>query len=243
MSTIYLDIETVPVDARPGMTEPPARWLARAPDEVKRLKADSDADFATKCADWAREQWQKESLDPVGRAPAIGGRVLAIGVMADHDEVAAWTSDDEGEVLAALETYLDGHCARHCQIVGHNIRGFDAPFLAARALRSPAKYPAILRAFLPKDRWGPGPHVVDTMALIPVTSYGGRPTGTARLSDWVTYLDEAVAEDQIDGSQVLGRYLVGDLQAIVRHLIADVQEVRTLHRLVEAARGQGRHVE
>ena len=28
-------------------------------------------------------------------APAIGGRVLAIGVQADHDEVAAWTSDDE----------------------------------------------------------------------------------------------------------------------------------------------------
>ena len=53
------------------------------------------------------------------------------------------------------------------------------------------------------------------------------------------FLDEAVAEDQIDGSQVLGRYLAGDLEAIVRHLIADVQEVRTLHRLVEAARGQG----
>ena len=86
-------------------------------------------------------------------------------------------------------------------------------------------------------------NIVDTMQLIPVPSYGGRPTGTARLSDWVTFLDEAVAEDQIDGSQVLGRYLAGDLEAIVRHLIADVQEVRTLHRLVEDARGQGRHVE
>jgi hypothetical protein len=59
----------------------------------------------------------------------------------------------------------------------------------------------------------------------------------------MTYLDEAVAEDQIDGSQVLGRYLAGDLEAIARHLIADVQEVRILHRLVEAARGQGRQLE
>jgi hypothetical protein len=243
MSIIYLDIETVPVDACPGMTEPPARWMARAPDEVKRLKADSDADFALKCAEWAREQWQKESLDPVGRAPAIGGRVLAIGVQSSEEDVTAWTSDDEADVLAGLESYLDSHCARHCQIVGHNIRGFDAPFLAARALRSPARYPLILKAMMPRDRWGPGPHIVDTMALIPVTSYGGRPTGTARLGDWVTYLDEAVAEDQIDGSQVLGRYLAGDMSAILRHLVADVQEVRILHRLVEAARGQGRQVE
>jgi hypothetical protein len=243
MSIIYLDIETVPADALPGQTMPPARWIERATGEVKRLKADTDAEFATKCTEWAREQWGKESLDPVGRAPAIGGRVLAIGLASGDDDVTAWTSDHEDDVLTAFEQYLDERCARHCSIVGHNIRGFDAPFLAARALRHPERYPAILRAFMPKDRWGPGHHIVDTMALIPVTSYGGRPTGTARLADWVTYLDEAIAEDQIDGSQVLGRYLAGDLEAIARHLIADVQEVRTLHRRIEAARGQGRHVE
>jgi hypothetical protein len=243
MSIIYLDIETVPVDAMPGQTMPPARWILRAPDEVKRLKADSDADFAAKCSEWAREQWGKESLDPVGRAPAIGGRVLAIGVQSGEEFVTAWTSDHEDDVLTAVEQYLDERCARHCSIVGHNIRGFDAPFLAARALRHPERYPAILRAFLPRDRWGPGPHTIDTMQLIPVTSYGGRPTGTARLSDWVTFLDEAIAEDQIDGSQVLGRYLSGDLQAIVRHLIADVQEVRTLHQRLTAAKPYGRQVE
>lgn len=243
MSIIYLDIETVPADALPGRADPPLRWLIRAPDEVKRLKADSDDVFDAKCAEWAREQWQKESLDPVGRAPAIGGRVLAIGVQSGEDDVTAWTSDDESDVLTALEQYLDERCARHCSIVGHNIRGFDAPFLAARALRHPEKYSAILRAFLPKDRWGPGPHIVDTMALLPVTSYGGRPTGTARLSDWVTFLDEAIAEDQIDGSHVLGRYLAGDMEAIARHLIADVQEVRALHQRLTAAKPYGRQVE
>jgi hypothetical protein len=243
MSIVYLDIETVPADALPGQTMPPARWIERAPDEVKRLKADSDDVFDAKCAEWAREQWQKESLDPVGRAPAIGGRVLAVGLASGDDDVTAWTSDHEDDVLTALEQYLDEHCARYCSIVGHNIRGFDAPFLAARALRSPGKYPAILRAFMPKDRWGPGPHIVDTMQLIPVTSYGGRPTGTARLSDWVTFLDEAIAEDQIDGSHVLGRYLAGDLEAIARHLIADVREVRTLHQRLTAAKPYGRQGE
>jgi len=243
MSVIYLDIETVPADAMPGRTMPPARWILRAPDEVKRLKADSDADFAAKCVEWAREQWQKESLDPVGRAPAIGGRVLAVGLASGDGDVTSWASDEEGDVLAGLEQYLDEHCARHCSIVGHNIRGFDAPFLAARALRHPERYPSILRAFMPRDRWGPGPHVIDTMALLPVTSYGGRPTGTARLGDWVTYLDEAVAEDQIDGSQVLGRYLAGDMSAILGHLVADVREVRTLHQRLTAAKPYGRQVE
>lgn len=259
MTTIYLDIETAPHDAAPGAEIPRRAWAATelpplplpqrgkipsnlrdpakiaARDEeldaafVRAWVEHADAELAAHDAHRARALawWGAESLDPIGRSPQVGGRIVCAAWAIDSDppEIAI---GDEPAILDRIAELVSRRDANGV-IVGHNIRGFDAPFLASRALRY-ADVTACYRAFRPVDRWGPGRWVVDTLDLLPVISYAGRRTGTARLSDWARSLEISTGDQPGSGADVLGWLLAGDTDSIYRHCLEDVRDVRTLHR-------------
>lgn len=251
---VYLDIETAPHDARPGAEPPQRAWDATAqpeallmrgsvprnitdPAKIRAREEEIEATYRAAVSDWlagapvrkaehrarAIAWWGEESLVPVARAPHIGGVILC----------AAWAIDDgpvelawgEVEALDALEKIAR---QRPREWVGHNIRGFDAPFIASRALiRGGA--PKLYGNFRSADKWGVGRHVTDTLDLLPVTRYQGRPSGTSRLCDWVAALGIATQEGG-GGAEVLGQILAFDTAAIAAHCRADVAELRALHR-------------
>lgn len=270
MSTLYLDIETCPVDATPGGLIPVRAYDATAeealppepgrvpsnirdPEKIAARQAEIDAAHRQALAVWQaaeperhaahRERalawWGEESLDPIGRRPHLGGRVLCVGYAIDDEPVRViGPLNDERLVLAELDAVIDD--VRPSTVVGHNVRGFDAAFLSARALKLGVAR-AVWRCLRPVDRWGPGRHVVDTAQLVPVVGYGGRPTGTAKLSDWCAALGLTDTAQTGGGAEVLGWYLAGDTDLIAAHCVADVAEVRRLYRLItEGPAAEGR---
>jgi len=264
MTALYLDIETCPADALPGGSIPSRAWEAvpaeGAPPvrgEVSRALRDPvkiaarteelevayrvaraawDADYPARHA--AREAaalawWAGEALDPIGRAPHLGGRVLCAAWAVDECNVEL-ADGDEGGTLECLERAVVD-AGRSVELIGHNIRGFDAPFIAARCLVLGVA-PRLCAALRPADRWGPGRHIIDTLDLLPLVSYQRRPSGTGKLTDWARALGLSSAHQTGSGADVLPWYLAGRLDEIRSHCLADVAEVRALHQRLTGRR-------
>ena len=232
--TVFLDIETGPVDACTRQDEPtwiPDRHLLAATAGVTQKRGETAEELERRIRIDALEAWKKESLDPIGRAPAIGGRVYAIGV-AINDAPPVVRFDVDNDECALIE-WLDRQLVGATQIIGHNIKGFDAPFLAARCLVYNLVGGSTWAALRKVDRWGAGRHVVDTLELLPIVSYGGRPTGTGRLADWVAALD-CEQPDSTSGAAVFDDLRAGRYAQIVDHCAADIVEVRSVYRKMYA---------
>lgn len=109
MSILFLDIESAPLD---GITPPEfdAPANLRDPEKIAAAKAKK------------LEAW-KGSL----ALHAETARVLCVGVMEDGFK-GVYEGDETDILLNAWET-IDGAET----IIGHNLRGFDIPFLARRS--------------------------------------------------------------------------------------------------------------
>ena len=232
MKIAFLDIETGPTDATERQDDaawiPDRHYLAAASGTTQKRGETAD-DLEVRIRNDAREAWGKEALDPIGRAPALGGRVYAAGVAIDDAAPDVRFYADERDLIAWLDTALAG-CTH---IVGHNVRGFDAPFLAARCMVLGLVGGSTWHALRKADRWGPGRHVVDTLDLLPIVSYGGRPTGTGRLADWVRALG-IEQPDPTSGAAVFEDLRAQRYAAILDHCRADVEEVRRVYRMMYA---------
>ncbi len=241
---LLIDIETVPEDAEPGMTAPPPecwRYAFEAQPEARRKRLTGrginswtsaltapSAELSELAADLravhdaAWERLRAASLDP------MRGRVLCLGIAEDDRDAEVWTGE-EVEILSRLSglaASLSLGPNPEWRLVVHNA-GFDLPFLAARAIRHGYdRLAGELHEPLAKpwDRF-----VTDTATAWPVTTYAGRRTGSARLDDVARHLGIDRAANPIDGSQVLDRYLAGDLEAIVAHCRDDVRVLRLVY--------------
>jgi DNA polymerase elongation subunit (family B) len=149
-----------------------------------------------------------------------------VGVAVDHldPQVYASDTDDEREVLAALDNLIGGE--RGVRIVGHNVAGFDIPFLRVRALRH--RLPRLAAAF---GRWTGKPwdaRCVDTMALWPST---GRGQTFVKLQHIRRALGLPV-QVGIDGSEVAAAWYDGRRDEVIRHCRLDVADVREVYGLM-----------
>lgn len=155
MRTVYLDIETGPLPmakrefARPkiediklGNLKDPAKIAAKQAEVMAEFEAGTDA-----------------ALDP------LLGRVLLIGYAIDSEPYQAIHDEDEGDMLLTFLNVLkelDKDEKHNLRIVGHNVVGFDGPFLVRRGFVMDARWPAWLVGDLAQyrpQRW------VDTMRI------------------------------------------------------------------------------
>lgn len=159
------------------------------------------------------------------RAPlsAIHGRVTAIGWAIDDGEpVAAVDLNSERKVLATFAQALGGE---PFVLIGHNINRFDIPFLQVRAMvHGSQSMPSLLGGFggKPWER-----RTIDTCDIMP--SSGGMP-GDKSLVIACRALGVDVDAGDESGDAMDGAAARGDVDAIRRHVIADVQRVRNLYR-------------
>lgn len=138
-------------------------------DEARRKHEEMAARHATTVAGQRDAWWAKVKerapLDP------LTGRVLAIGYYStDTEQTCLDIQDDEATMLTHFwARYRQVRGSR--QLVGHNIFGFDIPFLVKRSWLLELDVP---RALFSRGRWIDNETFADTMLL---WSAGGRVSG------------------------------------------------------------------
>jgi len=154
---LIFDIETGPMpDDELETVKPEFKARANLRDPAKIAE-----DLAQKEVEWR----DKAALS------ALTGRVVCVG-FADGDEVEFWGNRNEPErdIVAATFARIDRAILRNQKVAGHNIVGFDLPFLRRRAWKLDVPMPKMVT----ENDWRRSPHLIDTMDLWSCNVYGDR---------------------------------------------------------------------
>lgn len=237
---IYIDIETIP-DGEPdytGIPDPASLVVAHDDERIvpdgrlknpEKVAADIEKkrealqaqlrDEAVKAREKAESEWRGGSLQP------MRGRVLCVGVAVEDAGPVVLMEDTEEATLTKLQAGLMRYAKSRPHLWTWNGGRFDRPYLAKRALRHRlydlARICRVEKPWLADDLyqvWGMG----DQRAK-------------GKLDDVCAFLGIARTANPIDGSEVLDRYLAGDLDAIREHCIDDVRVLQLVGREFRAA--------
>lgn len=156
---IFFDIETGPQDGILGSKFAPGNEAFDHrpfdPASVKRLKKDTDASYAERVQE-AHEAYVLKAAEKAGKHHADTeekreefldsaclfahlGRVLVIGVLEGNDFRAI--EGDERKILEEFWDLFRESSKRAKEMVGHNILGFDLPFIVRRSWSLGVKVP------------------------------------------------------------------------------------------------------
>lgn len=208
MSTIYVDIETIPDMSVP---ESELRAGISAPSNYK-----DPAKIREYIEDKAAGARAEMALD------AAAGVILCMGIAVDDDPVQVFsnglgTRAGESLMLDAVSRYLDGASSLTPRWVAHNA-DFDLAFLSLAALRHTS----------PIGRWLPkgSAQVVDTMWR---TRPGMRPGADKRISlDALCKVLGIAGKDGLTGADVFPAWQEGRIEEIELYCAADVERCRQI---------------
>lgn len=212
MTTLYLDIETLP-----------AAWTDEQVDAHAAASVPGNYTKPESVAKWIaenrQEAWLRTALD------WRHARICAIGVIVEigHDvqerTVAMLDEHGERKMLAELDAIMEQYAPD--TIVGHNVIGFDLPRLHIAAART---LPSLARRLA--DYRGHRHAVVDTMRL----AMGAE---RCRLGDLAIAL--GLEGKSGDGSQVWDLWLAGCRDEIAAYCLQDVEVTRAVYRALVGA--------
>ena len=206
---LYLDIETIPAQSNSARD-----YLARSAKVDSRLKDPAKIEAAR--ADAQADAVAKTSFD------GWFGHVVCIAAAKDDGEIIVScikSLDDESALIRAIFSGLDQY--HRPTLVGHNIAGFDVPFLTRRAVSLGIQMPPSVcwpRDPKPWDR-----QINDTMVM--AAGVKDR-IGLDRLCNALG-ID---GKDGFDGSQVAEAWARGECDRIAEYCADDVSRVRSIHQ-------------
>lgn len=215
---VYFDIETIP-DQNPGALE-------QALENVKppaNLKKQESIDK------WLAENREQAAWDAIAKTSFDGGagHVCTIGWAKNDGEVEVRHAEsrvEEADVIREFFGSLD--CYHSETLVGHNIFGFDIPFLLKRAVVLGIELPD--SSAFPRDPKPWDKTIFDTM-----TAWAG---ARDRISlDRLCGILNIPGKDGFDGSMVAEAWANGEHQRIAEYCDDDVRRVRSIHRRFLAA--------
>jgi 3'-5' exonuclease len=213
---LYFDIETIP-DQRPGTLDK-LREQVTAPASYKKQEG-IDAWLAENRDSAAKEMLAKTSFD--GGA----GHVCTIGWAKNGGDIRVEHATDVGEEADVIRAFFADFDRYHSEtLVGHNIFGFDIPFLLKRAIVLGLELPRSL----PRDPkpWSNG--IFDTM-----TAWAG---AKDRISmNRLCGILGIVGKEDFDGSQVADAWANGEHERIAFYCNDDVERTRAIHQRFLAA--------
>jgi DNA polymerase elongation subunit (family B) len=222
MTYLYLDIETIPTGdaaARAYLSikvEAPANY--KDPDKIAAFKVEA-----------ALTAWEKSSFDGFfGRVACIGwafgDAVTFTQSFGPHSDAYDAEADTIMNFIEMTTAQLDnGMTYAPPSIVGHNVAGFDIPFLTRRMVTLGIQIP----------RWWPrNPKpwdnaIIDTMQL---------PGGRDMLSlDYICHALGIPGKDGMTGVDVWPMWQAGRYDEIAEYCKDDVERTRAVHRKFLAA--------
>jgi hypothetical protein len=212
MTHLFVDIETLP-DLRDGAKDR-ARAILKAPanyskpETIEKWKDEN-----------AEESWRKTGLD------GGYGSICVIGFAIDKDPVVTIINEaDEHNLLTNFHAALQVEANRRNIVwsqwewIGHNVIGFDLPFLWKRCVVNNLPHN------FPKDsRHGSG-RVYDTMQ-----AWSGWKDRIS-LRQLADILGFAHHKDDMDGSQVYDTWAAGDHAKVADYCAKDVELTRQIFK-------------
>jgi hypothetical protein len=241
---LFFDLETIP-DMRHGARE---RYISdgaanfKAPSTLTKEKAASDlgltdkdeikftskdamiakweAKFAVeKAAEYADAEWRKTSFD------GGYGSICVIGYAFEDAPVKTIICDNETTGIshfhAEIHAAVEAHNMGGIEYIGHNVIGFDLPFLWKRSVINRIPYHGI-----PKDaRHGAG-RVFDTMV-----AWAGFKDRIS-LDNLAGILGLESHKGEMDGSMVCDAWLAGKKEEISEYCIKDVDLTRKIYGMI-----------
>lgn len=208
---LYLDIETLPADLTPEQIADLAR--EEVPGNYKKPEA--------------IEAWVAENAGGVHARTALKsmeGRILMLAWAVDDKPVQSVYLDNPKDPRPVLDALLSAVAPlRSPTWIGHNIAGFDLPYLRHVAFR--ARHP--VATAIPHARYSPA--VVDTMQLWSGTNPRPDYVGLARLA---SFLGVPAKVGDIDGSKVFDAWKAGRHAEIRTYGEGDVETVRAVHQVM-----------
>jgi len=225
MNTIYFDIETIPCQLPGALDE--FKAAVTAPGTYKKPES---------IAEWLRENrdsegeaaWLKTSFDGgMGHVVCIGLAVQdgpAVSYQLPADGYCTNLRNEETRVLQDFFSHLTD--AGHSVLVGHNIIGFDLPFLWKRCMvlgvkpplwfpRNPSKYSSEM--------------VRDTMNLWDMEQRAG---GSM---DRICRLLGIPGKGDVSGADVWPMVKAGDVEAVAAYCRGDVERTRAMFKRMSFA--------
>jgi 3'-5' exonuclease len=207
-SIVYLDLETCPADPDTFTADVSAPSNYKDPEKIAAYIAEAQ-----------KEAHGKTSFD-VHR-----GRLLCAAVAVGDDAPTVAYDATLSNPGAILDLVADA-CAHAAQnghgrftVCGHNIAGFDVPWLWRLAV----KHRHRLARILPYRKWGDG--LADTMLMWSQTN----PTDKVRLDTIARFLGYAGKEEGMSGAEVWPAYLRGEHDRIATYCAKDVEMVRAIY--------------
>lgn len=201
---IVIDIETVP---RPGIMD---TWYPQwASDKYPNVEGDALEDQAALHAEF--------------------GLVCAVAIASanGNDEPVVHTAsneDEEVELLAAIENLMDDE---NVILVGHNIKGFDIPFLAKRFMAR--------RGFVPRmlNMGGKKPWEIPHRDTMEIMRFGGGASMSLRSACLMLGIEDP--KGSVRGLEVPEMFRQGRVLEIGQYCAGDVVAERKLYKkLIDA---------
>lgn len=214
MTTIYIDLETIPTMREDIKAE--LRANLKPPATYK--KAESIAEWFEREGEAALDQeYRKTALD------GAYGEIIVIGVAIDDQEPISWWGD-ETDTIPLLNEYLD-HVphAYEALVVGHNVSQFDLRFLMQRCIVNGIKPHPIIRRAAQAKPWDTE-KVFDTM-----TQWAGVGNRVS-LDKLCKALSVPTPKGDIDGSKVLDYVRQNRVQEVADYCEKDVAATREVHK-------------
>ena len=134
----------------------------------------------------------------------------------------------EEKLLADLSEYFRTNQVGY--LCGHNIKGYDVPFLCRRYLLNGLPIPKVLNV-TGKKPWEMN-FLIDTMEFWKFGSF----KYNASLDLLCAAFGLPSPKSEMDGSQVFGKYQEGDFEAIARYCEEDVKSCVRLYKTIKDIR-------
>lgn len=144
----------------------PCNDLGLIEELEKEIKAPGQFKKPESIATWMRENKETELKKLVSKTSFDGmlGRVACIAWAFDDEEILSTTDDmDETDVITSFYESIESSSIREYIFCGHNIAGFDLPFLKHRSIILGIKPPSKLLTAMNAKPWNDC--IADTMFM------------------------------------------------------------------------------
>jgi predicted PolB exonuclease-like 3'-5' exonuclease len=213
-SELFLDIETIPSGKKISPMNMPYKGTATKQETIDKW-------YAEKAAEASEQEYRKRALD------SMKGKILCIGYAFDKDEPAI-IKGEEKEIISEFNDIIENIPITNqatLNIIGHNIKGFDAPWIFRKAIQY--KFKALITFMSGYPRWNTlftDKKMIDTMELWGYMDY----KNFISMDDIATFLG-IPGKKGMDGSQVFDFFKEGKLNDIFEYCKGDVVEVRSIY--------------
>jgi predicted PolB exonuclease-like 3'-5' exonuclease len=210
---IYFDIETIPNDTPELLAR--IKSKLKPPANMKKQET-IDAWWSDKADDVAKEKLSKTSFDG-GR-----GQVCVISWAIGGKSTTSFMDDTPGGEFDIIEQFFYAlPKAKNITLVGHNIVGFDIPFLTKRAICLGVELPTTWKWPRDPKKWG-GKNYFDTMFAWSTDTMVGQ--------DELCDILGIEGKKGMDGSKVAAEWAAGNHQKVSDYCASDVETVRKIHQ-------------